>query len=211
MALMQLIVGKNSKKGFCLPGKKGGTDNISLEMDVILSETPNYSATPTKSQVESGADITDHIALDPVSLTIEGIVSNTPVGLDKILTGQQFKNRSEAAHQFLLNLRNSREPFDFVGSLGVYENMVITKYSPVRDSKNGKALVFTATLDAITIVETSMVASTNSSDDVKHGTAGTENSGHQATKSASDKNKTIAASLVDKFGSGTIFNGLVRP
>jgi hypothetical protein len=207
MGLMQLISGKNKSKGFVSPDDSGyehldGTSQISLELDALLSESPEYSATPTKTQVEDGSDVTDHVALDPERLSIEAIVTNTPVGWDKVLTGQQFQNKAESAHEFLLNLYRSREPFDFVGSLGVYTDMILTKYNPSRDSKTGSALHFTASLEQIIIVESATVATSGISkldSSVNHTASKTENSGQQATKEASDKSKTIAASLNDKY------------
>ena len=209
MALMQLLFGKSNRKGFCLPEDEGGTDTVSLELDVISSENPSYTAVPTKTQVESGADVTDHVALDPIKLSIEATVSNTPVGWDKLLTGALFDDRAQAGHEFILNLYNGREPFGFIGSLGVYENMIITKYAPVKDSKTGNVLQFTADLEQINIVESALVETAGGkyADGVKHAAAKTENQGMQATQEASEKSKTLLARLNDNY---KFLPGLVR-
>jgi hypothetical protein len=210
MALMSMLLG-SKKQGFCLPGAVGGTDTISLEMDVIISEAPEYTATPTKNQIEDGSDVTDHVALDPVKLSFQAVVSDTPVGWDKVFSGQIFQKRAEAAHAALLKIRNDRLPFDFVGSLGVYRSMVLTKYSPVSDAKSGKALSFTATIDQITIVKSRTIvapgAATTLDSSVKHSASPTANAGHQATAAASEKSKSLLATLNDKF---TFLPGLAR-
>lgn len=200
MALMQLLFGKNKKKGFCYPGDEGGSDTISLQLDVITSETPEYTATPTKTQVEDGSDVTDHVALDPEKLSFEAVVSNTPIGWDKLIESDRFTDRAQAAHEFILELRNNRQPFDFVGSLGVYRNMIITKYSPTQDSKTGNALQFSMTIEQIRIVSTSIVASATAkySDGVKHTAPKTENQGMKATnKITENDNRTLLNRIND--------------
>lgn len=202
MSFMSIISSGGKTRGFCLPGASGGSSTVSLDMDVIISEAPEYSAVPTKTQVESGADITDHVALEPESMTFEAIVTNTPVGWDKVLSGADFSRRADEAHAFILGLFRNREPFDFVGSLGVYKNVVLTKYNPTRDAKTGKALHFTARIDQITIVNSAMVASSDSSkfsSDTKHTGPAAENAGHQAAVEATDNSKSLAASLNDKY------------
>lgn len=51
-----------------------------LEFDVVTSETHEGSSVLTERAVESGAPITDHKRANPRRVTIEAIVSNTPLG-----------------------------------------------------------------------------------------------------------------------------------
>lgn len=50
-----------------------------LEFDVVTSETHEGASTMTKHAIEGGALITDHKIHEPRSVTIEAIVSNTPL------------------------------------------------------------------------------------------------------------------------------------
>jgi hypothetical protein len=207
MALMQIL--KGNPKGFCPPGTPGSKDSISIPLDVIISESPEYSATPTKTQVENGSDVTDHIALNPESVTFEAWVSNTPIEYSKIFTGATFDNLAEQALEDIKSLYRSREKFDFVGILGIYTDMVLTKFSPIKDSATGNSLHFTATIEKIVVVSSVMVsAGTDSTaDGVKHTSPKTENSGHQQTKEATEKSKSLLASMNDNF---KFLPGLVR-
>lgn len=51
-----------------------------IELDCSLQETHERTATLTQSPVESGATISDNVVLMPKRLTIEGIISKTPLG-----------------------------------------------------------------------------------------------------------------------------------
>lgn len=200
MALMQLLFGRNKKKGFCDPGDDGGSDTISLQLDVVMSETPEYTSTPTKTQVEDGSDITDHVALEPEKLSFEAVVSNTPLGWDMLVSEDRFTDRAQAAHEYILDLFNGRKPFDFVGALGVYKNMIITKYSPSRDAKTGNTLQFSMTIEKIRIVSTAIVASATAkyADGIKHTAPKTENQGMKNTKKIEiDDNRTLFARIND--------------
>jgi uncharacterized protein YcfJ len=52
-----------------------------MELDASLQENHEASATPTENEVEDGAKISDHITLSPLSLSIEGVVSENPISL----------------------------------------------------------------------------------------------------------------------------------
>lgn len=60
-------------------GESGQTFSITL--DASLHEQHTGTATITDHPVETGSNVTDHIRPDPDMLTIEGIVSNTPLFL----------------------------------------------------------------------------------------------------------------------------------
>jgi hypothetical protein len=79
--------------------------------------------------------------------------------------------------------------------------MVLTKFSPIKDSATGNSLHFTATIEKIVVVSSVLVsAGTDSTaDGVKHTAPKTENSGHQQTKPATEKSKSLAASLKDSI------------
>lgn len=57
-----------------------------LVVDATVSESPTYEATPTDHPVEKGSDITDHIIIKPISLKIDGVISETPLTLSAALS-----------------------------------------------------------------------------------------------------------------------------
>lgn len=197
MSLFQILFGPQIVKGFC-PTNPDGTGVLGLELDVVVSEAPSYKAFPTKSPVESGAKITDHVLLEPVSLDIEGIVTLTPAIPLGSLRGLISPNAVADAHEYLKRLRESREPFAFVGSFEVYVNMILTSYNPGRTSKNGTALEFRATMEQIVIVSSDLIPIT----DFKtpgEGAAAKGNRGHQPSSEAPLKLGNGAGSVLSQW------------
>lgn len=201
MALIQLLFSKTA--GFCRPGLLGGTGTVALELDAIITETPEYVSTPTKNQVETGADVTDHVALEPEKVTIEGLITNTPVNYLKtiggLFTGDLFSDPSSRAFEFIKKLYDDREPFDFVGTLKVYKNMVITSLKVPREPKTGRALSFTMTLEQITLVESQLFSGVKMDAAVAHTGPKKSNLGSQATQDASAKAAGKGSSVLYKI------------
>lgn len=204
MALIQMLLGK--KTGFCMPGALGGSDTIALELDAIITETPEYTATPTKNAVETGSDVTDHVAIDHEKVTIEGFVTDTPVNIIRtiggIFTNDTFSNQTQQAFDFITELYQKREPFDFVGTVKVYRNMIITSLRIPRDSKTGKSLSFTMTLEQMTFVESQLFKSLKMANTVEHTGAKKSNIGQQPTQEAAIKSKERASTTLRKILKG---------
>lgn len=57
-----------------------------LVVDATVSEVPTYELEPTDHPIEDGADITDHLKIKPVSLKIDGVISETPLTLSAALS-----------------------------------------------------------------------------------------------------------------------------
>lgn len=171
-----------------------------LDLDVSINETHEASATLTQSEVEDGSNITDNVVLSSVKLTIEGGVSQSPLGSSALagsiataiggiaaktggyqtiaggvanvavgsigglvssavgLDGNGVKSRSASdVFEYLLELRNKRQPFTVLTALRKYENMVLTSLSVPRNSQTVGMLRFTATLEQITYVSSETV------------------------------------------------------
>src|SRR6266702_3660671 len=56
-------------------------DNVtgSVVLDAAVNENHTVAADITRHQVEKGSDVTDHIRPLPRRLSVEGIVTNTPI------------------------------------------------------------------------------------------------------------------------------------
>lgn len=134
------------------------TGVIFLPLDAMLSENPDFPATPTISEVEDGAEISDHVTLKPIKLSIRGIVTDTPVSLVRALSSPfQSPSPSQAAFIFLRKLRDDRLPFDFVGGLTVYKSMIITDFNPVRNAETGDSLQFTCNMSQVKVVSSQTI------------------------------------------------------
>lgn len=199
MALFQMLFGNYKKKGFVSPDNRGLTSILSLELDATIMEAPEFTSKPTSNEVESGADITDHVTNDPVTLTIEGVVTNSPIGILQSLRAIASANAWQDAYNFIKQLRENREPFDFVGGLQVYESMIITSFSPTRTPRTGEALEFRMTMKQIKTVETEVVPVTKFKEDVKHTGQKEQSLGGQPTEAATSKAQSKGSSILAKW------------
>lgn len=149
MSLAQLFFSEKNAIGDATTGV--------IEFDVTVSESATAKARATKNPVENGADITDHVIIEPMTFGVSGIVSNTPV---KYLAGIQSGtfltgNRpAKTAWDKLLELQASREPFVLAQGLKSYSNIIITGLSTTTDATTGGSLFFSAEMEEIILVGT---------------------------------------------------------
>lgn len=130
-------------------------------IDCSLKETHQFDSQVTEYPVESGSNITDNIRPLPMTLEMECIVSNTPIGImstfrTTLSAGESElppTTPSEDAYDMLLRIRNKRQPVTIRTSLRTYENMALKTLNIPRDSSVGDALRFTASFIQIDTVE----------------------------------------------------------
>ena len=96
MALVSLLL-NNSKDRTAF--RENNSDLDILLVDVTTSRTTNYENEMTLFPVEDGPDITDHIRTKPITMNIEGIISETPLSLEAqkaslVTSGTSFVNKS---------------------------------------------------------------------------------------------------------------------
>lgn len=128
-------------------------------IDAALTEGHKYSAELTKYPVESGSQIADNVSKNPLSVTIEGIVSDTPLGnaLQARQSSQASPDNSleflpsDEARAVLEAIFDAEEPVVVETSLKRYENMVLIDLDIPVDGETGDALHFTAVFEQVTI------------------------------------------------------------
>jgi hypothetical protein len=190
----------------------------SVEMDATVNENHQQSAQATTHPVEKGAAVTDHVIAQPVKLSLECIISNTPVipsddvyndgattvnvhfetGMGTLIS-RQFDDdfdRVRRVHEALSNLRELGVLISVITTLANYDDMVITQLSVPRSADFGNAIQFTMELKQIIIVETLEVAPLAPKQAV--------NRGHKATKKVDEKKepekkKTLAKATADWY------------
>jgi len=122
-----------------------------FEIDAFLSVAPTHSAQATRDPVEQGADITDHIILSPMLVTLEGIVSDTP--LDPVLRND-FTKPSADAYALLVEIQSSRSLVTIEsGVYPAFTEMALLSLSAPKSARTGEALRFVATFQQITIAD----------------------------------------------------------
>lgn len=129
------------------------------EIDVAELEEHVFENEITEHPVESGSDITDHVRARAITVTVDGVVSDTPFGaLAKrrdelvIVGGEAFAKPSEEAFARLLEINDTREPITIETSLRTYTDMVLESFRAPRNAGTGDALRFSATFKQIRLV-----------------------------------------------------------
>jgi hypothetical protein len=153
-----------------------------LVLDAVITEKHSYTNEVSQYPVEDGSDINDNIRKLPAEITINGMVSNTPVDvlqannaevIQKIDGGVEVKNlrrtevlnRVELAQDILLRISGRQikgEPQDpelvtVITGLRVYQNMAITNLEIPRDITVGEAIKFDASLREVRKVSSESV------------------------------------------------------
>ena len=148
-----------------------------LILDAAIRETHTYDSDVTDYPVESGSSITDNVRPRPITVEIEGIVTDTPLpgpvaasrgatGADKTVSygggvigggsitipGDFQVIPSEDALADLIAIYEAREPVSIGTTLKAYDSMVMTSLVIPRDADTGAALSFTATFQQVTII-----------------------------------------------------------
>jgi hypothetical protein len=135
-------------------------------IDVAKVETHSLEAEVTEHPVERGSTITDHVRLNPIEVTLECVVSDTPLGAiaaDPTRINSQIEiegedstaipTPSEDAYTKLKAIRLAREPVTIETSLDRFENMILTRLTIPRNSDTSGGLTFEATFREVVIVE----------------------------------------------------------
>lgn len=137
-------------------------------IDAAISEEHVSESQATDYPVETGSNVTDHIRNAPRQLTVEGIVSDTPLDADVVQArggftggirqshdvGGEFTDAlpSEAALAKLEEIRLARKPVVVTSSIRTYKSMALLTLTVPRDKETGAALRFTAVFKEVLFV-----------------------------------------------------------
>lgn len=120
-------------------------------IDCAEVEEHNVDNEVTEHPVEKGADVADHVRARPIAVTIEGVVTDTPIGAMVALRNDSPKPSNDArAH--LVKIRDDREPGTLETTLGTYQNMVLEQLQFPRSVDDGDSLRFRATFKQVELV-----------------------------------------------------------
>lgn len=132
-----------------------------LMVDAFISESHAFSNEISEHPIDSGFSIVDHIQNKPISLSLDGIISNTPMDLiglaaidsvNRLLT-KENNNFSEMSFKKIEELFAKREPITIATSLKSYPNMVLESLTIERGGGGSEYLSFKCTAKQIRIVE----------------------------------------------------------
>lgn len=120
-------------------------------LDSAVTEEHQYESEVTSFPVEQGADVTDHVRAKPIVVTMEAIVTDTPIGLMQQIRSGTSRPSDDALAK-LLGMRSARQPVTIETSLRTYTNMVLQSFNIPRSGTNGDCLRFSATFVQVELV-----------------------------------------------------------
>lgn len=125
-----------------------------LFFDAVLSVSTEHTATITSHPVQLGANISDHMYLEPISITMEVAMSDA---MDSMLFGQWTGGggytKSVSAYRMLCDLQARRIPITVLTRLNKYPDMVIESISVNDDYKSLYGLRATVSLKQVFVAE----------------------------------------------------------
>ncbi len=179
-----------------------------VKIDGILTENTDVKVRVTTNPIESGADIIDHVIKVPVNLTLEGVITDTPLGAAAFanignaiggaidsLTGlvgsseSQGLSRSQQGYKMLVDLLKKRELISIKTKLSEYDNLVFQSIIVNQDKNTSRAVFFTATFIEVFLVQSGQLLNVDrrniSSDDQANTYSDYEDDGQWETESPS--------------------------
>lgn len=136
--------------------------------NVVVDESTNDTLTITKQPVQQGASITDHAYKEPTTFNTTIFFKDNPAkSLSKV-------------YQDLLDLQNSREPFDIVTPKRIYRNMLISALGMTTDKSTENVLKINASFQEIILVSVTTTTVPRRKQKIPGGTAKTTNAGKKS-------------------------------
>jgi hypothetical protein len=138
-----------------------GEKPTDVGFDCVPREGITSEAVVTKNPVEVGAEVSDHFYVLPTVVSLQIIVSNTPLreAQDDIVSKDGFgstgaKTRASAAWIILKKIQGSAKPFTVQTGFERLTDMVITSMSAERTSETSGALICDIVLTRINLTRT---------------------------------------------------------
>ena len=128
-----------------------------IVFDAVTDTGIRRQAEITSYPVESGAEVSDHVQIKNNTFKLSGIITETPVRLEKDLLYSAGVNgtRISQAIQYLDKIFDSRQPITLVTEHKVYGNVILSGIS--YDYKSEFAMQFDLEFEQIRLVSTATV------------------------------------------------------
>ncbi len=174
MASIFTAIGKasslaSSLKGLVVASKQTKISNLAI--DCVHSEVMEYTNAITDHPVETKSSISDHIYNEPITITIDGTITDaslkifgiieTPLqnntissvlnNVKNLLPFGNTEKPSQVAFKILETICLNKELINVVTKNKLYKNMAIEKLSITNDDTTGHRLHFSCTLKQLTL------------------------------------------------------------
>ena len=148
-----------------------------LQVDCVVDHVTNFDSQVTEHPIEGGFVIADHVARQPMKLSLTAIITPTPVSYFRIMGGSNPDRLGEAA-SYLEQVHLAGEPITIVLPDGIYDSMVMTSCPLPRNVQDGFCYRLALEFTHVTIVsqKTEEIPEQNASGDAvgKAGATGTD-------------------------------------
>lgn len=189
-------------------------DNEMIEVTCFISQSTRLTAEVTANPVEDGADINDHIKVNPPSITLKGITSDYPLSytamIDSVKTlvsGNESVYRSNDTFTAFKDIWENKKVVTVATNYDTYNNMVITSFTTIEDKNNSSSLEFDVTFSYFNTVDTAQDTGINLAGRAAKLSAA---AAKKAQKAAQAQNKAKkAAEKVDKAGKKKVVESLL--
>lgn len=134
-----------------------GTSLVTL--DASIDETHTAESDITDYPVEEGSNVSDNARPKPARLTINGVVTGTPMDITAIALPPSIKAaRGQDAWETLNQWRYEGERLRVTTTLKTYRSMVIQSISVNRNSKNTDGVAMTISMQEVFTVSAQSAA-----------------------------------------------------
>lgn len=164
---------------YTLTGEKCGTVRLDPKTTgLIVTESVQRSSKVTSNPIESGADINDHVVLDPIKFTITGVT---------------IKGDGQAS--VLRRMWQERDVLEYVGRNRI-SSCVITSYKSDSKAKNFNGSDFTIQLQVINRTSSGYVATGAQLMSAQDADAGTKAGSGQTKATTADGLKSTVSETI---------------
>lgn len=149
-----------------------------IDVQVVTNESTTDKLSITQQPVQQGASISDHSFKEPTTFSMNVLFKNNGLlsGLLSTFTGGGLSK----IYQDLLDLQDSRMPFDILTPKRIYHNMLFASLSQTTDKSTENCLSISASFQEIIIVSISTVSVSRSALKNAGSNGATQNAGKKS-------------------------------
>lgn len=190
-----------------------------ISIDGSIREVTTRTMRISSNPIEDGSNIADHVIREPIRVVIEGVITDTPMGLAAFTDGSASTiggvvdsisgifgkstssgdTRSRQAYKELVSLLEKKELLEIVTKLETYDNLIFESITVNQDKTTAKSVFFLAYFS-----EALVVISSSSYLDAENITLGKDSAGYGELKNGGAMPTTIASDSSEKSAADSI-------
>lgn len=161
-----------------------GTTSDYVLIDIVTGEVHEFKSLITTNPIEDGSVVSDHQTLQPLTITMQGFFTDTPISKNNPFATylEAYEGRARDMFDSLMAIRDRKTKFTLITGIKAYPNLLFEELSAPRASGKGQRVDFSAKITQVLITNAnSSLKYKNVAEDVEHSTAGLISLGTVAT------------------------------